>query len=322
MGILCKGENKSIFISEGNRLNIEKYGWINYLESRLKNRYNNLDTEGFLDYQEIKELKEAIDKLKMQILNGIKIRSRVQEASLGEIPSSYLMGKLKSNNNKKLISKIIAEDDIDDTITQGDVLDETEKINSYVYKYYKKLYNKSDTDEMLQDEFLNQIDAKVVHEDNEALVEEFALEEIEKVIETTSNNKSPGMDGIPYEFYKTFWETIKNEIYLIIKGILLHNLSHTQKTAIITLNPKDDCTDFLTNWRPISLTTCDYKIFAKLISNRLKLIIPKIIFPEQYCCPGKSIVDCNTIVRDIVHYCSTGNMPGAIMNLDWSKAFD
>ena len=107
MGILCKGENKIIFISEGKRINNEKYGLINYLESRLRNRYNDLDTEGHLDYQEIKELKEAIDKLKTQILIGIKIRSRVQEASLGEIPSSYLMGKLKANNNKKLMSKII-----------------------------------------------------------------------------------------------------------------------------------------------------------------------------------------------------------------------
>ena len=67
--------------------------------------YNNLDSSENLDYQEIKHLKEIIDNLKLQILEGIKVRSRVQEASLGEIPSSYLLGKLKTNNNKKVNEK-------------------------------------------------------------------------------------------------------------------------------------------------------------------------------------------------------------------------
>ena len=154
------------------------------------------------------------------------------------------------------------------------------------------------------------------------LTEVITLGEIEKVIENTSNNKSPGIDGIPYEFYKIFWETIKNELFLIIQGILTYKLSHSQKTAVITLNPKDENTELLNNWRPISLTTCDYKIFTKIIANRVKLVIPDTISPEQYCCPDKSIVDCNTMVRDIINYCSTENIPGAIINLDWSKAFD
>ena len=154
------------------------------------------------------------------------------------------------------------------------------------------------------------------------LTENFTLEELEKVINSTPNNKSPGIDGIPFEFYKTFWDTIKNEIYQIIYGIIEYNLSYSQKTAIIILNPKDDRTSCLSNWRPISLTTCDYKIFTKLIANRLKYLMPNIISPEQFCCPGKSIVDCNTMVRDIVHYCSTEDLPGAVINLDWSKAFD
>ena len=50
--------------------------------------------------------------------------------------------------------------------------------------------------------------------------------------------------------------------------------------------------------------------------------MPSIISPEQFCCPDKSIVDCNTMVRDIVTYCNSEDLPGAVINLDWSKAFD
>ena len=88
------------------------------------------------------------------------------------------------------------------------------------------------------------------------------------------------------------------------------------------MNPKDESTNDLSNWRPISLITCDIKTFTKIITNRLKCIMSSTISPEQFYCPGKSIIDCNTMVRDIVNYCSTEDLPGAVLNLDWSKAFD
>ena len=57
---------------------------------------------------------------------------------------------------------------------------------------------------------------------------------------------------------------------LIIQGILRYNMSTSQKTAIITLNPKGENDELLTNWRPVSLTTCDYKIFTKILLYRLR----------------------------------------------------
>ena len=176
----AKKKIKTFFILEGKRISSEKFGLINHLEFRLRKLYNNLDASGNLDYQQVKDLKDMIDNLKLKILNGIKVRSRVQEASLGEIPSSYLLGKLKSNNNKKLITKLIAENNIDDAFTEGDVLDETDKINEYVYKYYRKLYSEIYGDEDIQIELLNLIDSKVNEEDNDLLTEEITIFEIEK----------------------------------------------------------------------------------------------------------------------------------------------
>ena len=59
-----------------------------------------------------------------------------------------------------------------------------------------------------------------VAEDNLMLTENITIEELEKVISSTANKKSPGIDGIPFEFYKTFWDTIKYEFYQIIHGII------------------------------------------------------------------------------------------------------
>jgi len=71
-----------------------------------------------------------------------------------------------------------------------------------------------------------------------------SLEECTEVLNSFPLNKVPGNDGLPVEFYKTFWVSIE-------RG----ELSTSQKQAVITLIEKkkdlDRCD--LKNWRPISL---------------------------------------------------------------------
>ena len=43
------------------------------------------------------------------------------------------------------------------------------------------------------------------------------------------NDKSPGIDGIPVEFYKEFYTTIKNDLKYIFNKVLF-NLQTTPKT--------------------------------------------------------------------------------------------
>ena len=84
---------KKFFIREGKRKNKEKYGLINYLENVLKKLYIDVAINNTLNYQRVKHIKARIDKLKTEILEGVQIRTKVQEIKYGEIPSSFLVGK-------------------------------------------------------------------------------------------------------------------------------------------------------------------------------------------------------------------------------------
>ena len=60
-------------------------------------------------------------------------------------------------------------------------------------------------------------------------------------------------------------------------------LSITQRNnGVLSLIPKDSQLPYLlTNWRPISLLNCVYKVFSKTIANRVRRVLPKIINTDQ-----------------------------------------
>lgn len=71
-------------------------------------------------------------------------------------------------------------------------------------------------------------------------------------------------------------------------GILPLNLNHTFIALILKKKRSEHVADF----RPISLCNVFYKLVTKVIANRLKTILPKIIFPTQSAfVPGWFISD-------------------------------
>ena len=67
------------------------------------------------------------------------------------------------------------------------------------------------------------------------------IEECVKALGTFENGKTPGNDGIPTEFYKTFWSCV-GELMTDVFNYSFDSgeMSDSQKQAIITLIAKKD----------------------------------------------------------------------------------
>ena len=137
-------------------------------------------------------------------------------------------------------------------------------------------------------------------------------------------NKTPGIDGLPVEFYQEFWTLIDDDIIEVYIDVLrTGSLGKSQRKAIVNIIPKNNETKYITNFRPISLLCVDYKILAKVLAGRMKRILNKLIYSKQFCVvPGRNINQCNMDLRDVVHYANQHDLDLAVLNLDWYKAFD
>jgi len=125
------------------------------------------------------------------------------------------------------------------------------------------------------------------------------IEEVKEALGGMLNNKTPGIDGLPKEFYVQYMDIIGKDLMEIINNIWLREeLTSSMKTAIITLLYKKNDPEYIQNWRPISLLTTDYKIISKVLTNRLKGVMASIIHPSQSCgIKGRSMTDNLVTIR-------------------------
>ena len=241
------------------------------LETQLKileEEYSETQDENI--EKQIREIKTNLETEMEQDTKGAMIRSKVRWYDEGEKPTKYFFNLEKRNYNNKIISKIKVKDDI--IIEPKQILQEEKKFYSNLYTSVRTGPN-ADTDELVMNFFAeNDTIPKLSQHQRDSCEGELTEAELLATLKSTSNNKSPGSDGFPAEFYKVFWIDCKQ--YLLEALNLAYRiglLSVTQRHSIITLLPKreKDLTE-LKNWRPISLLNQDYKLAAKSISLRMK----------------------------------------------------
>ena len=129
--------------------------------------------------------------------------------------------------------------------------------------------------------------------------------EWQNVLKTFPTAETPGNDGIPIEFYNTFWPLPGDTFINSFKeAFMKKEMSPSQRQAAITLIEKQDKDrTYLENWRSISLTNIDAKIASKVIATRIVKVLPEIIHSNQTgYVSGRYIREAARSILDIMNY--------------------
>lgn len=106
-------------------------------------------------------------------------------------------------------------------------------------------------------------------------------------------DKAPGPDGMTVFFFRHFWNIVGFDVITMVQdffrhGHMLSTLNHTN----IVLIPKVDNPSLIGQFRSISLCNVAYKLISKILTERLKFFLPKLISPYQMAfIPGRLIQD-------------------------------
>ena len=109
--------------------------------------------------------------------------------------------------------------------------------------------------------------------------------------------KAPGPDGLPPIFYQHYWNKIGGDVAKVVltwlnSGIICPSFNHTY----ITLIPKVKCPKRVTEFRPIALCNIMYKLVSKVLANRLKKLLPDVIFGSQSAFLSDKAISDNILV--------------------------
>ena len=259
--------------------------------------------------------RNELNKILENRLNGYITRSKAQIIEQNEKNNKYFAGLEKKKSEAKAITRL----NINNTVVtnQRTILLEQKK-------FYEQLYSKIEQIESDINFFDNSLPKLNENEQNSC---EGHITELEckTALKDMKNQKSPGSDGLTTEFYKIFWNDIK-EYYIKSINFSFQNgeLTELQKQSIITLLPKSGKDNLLLeNWRPISLLNVDYKITAKAIANRIKKVLPTLIHETQTgFMKGRYIGENMRLILETIDITDENNLPGMIFFSDFEKAFD
>ncbi|GKF29672.1 RNA-directed DNA polymerase, eukaryota, reverse transcriptase zinc-binding domain protein [Tanacetum coccineum] len=94
-------------------------------------------------------------------------------------------------------------------------------------------------------------------------------------------------------------------------------------SAFIALIPKIHDAKIIKNFLPISLIGSIYKIIAKILANRLSLVISDLINEVQTAfVPNQQILDGPFILNELISWCKHKKVNAMIFKVDFEKAFD
>ncbi|XP_026416598.1 uncharacterized protein LOC113312041 [Papaver somniferum] len=166
----------------------------------------------------------------------------------------------------------------------------------------------------------------IIESENNRLIAPVREMEIKKAINQLGTHKAPGPDGLQGFFFRKYWDQVsQNVIGLVNEFFQFGHLDKRLNKTYIALIPKKSNPVSIKEYRPISLCNFVMKIITKILTNRIRPMLDKIISENQHTfLAGRSIFDSTVIYNEIIHSFKSkkGEKGWMAFKMDFDKAYD
>ncbi|GJV30028.1 RNA-directed DNA polymerase, eukaryota [Tanacetum coccineum] len=256
----------------------------------------------------VKSIQE-VDKLcAMEASQKAKIKWAIE----GDENSKYYHGILNKKRNQLSIRGVLVE---------GDWVENPNMVKNEFLNHFKNRFDRpKSVRPMLNMEFPHHLNS-MQQLDLEA---EVSNEEIKKAVWDCGVDKSPGPDGFTFGFYKRFWSLIEKDVLAAVKYFFHYSrIPKGCNSSFIALIPKTPEAKMVKDFRPISLIGSLYKIIAKILANRLVVVLGDIVNEVQSAfVADRQILDGPFILNEVLQWCKLKKKHSFILKIDFEKAYD
>ncbi|GAU22961.1 hypothetical protein TSUD_247050 [Trifolium subterraneum] len=261
-----------------------------------------------------------IDSLKVR-LSVLEVKGEeaiLSEAKLEEL--HWLTSEIHSLSRRSATSQrrgnVVSSIQVDGVTTEG-----VQPIRQAVFEHFASHFKESDVARPGVD---NLQFKRLTLLEGGSLTKPFSLEEVKTAVWDCDSFKSPGPDGINFGFIKDFWSEMQADVMRFIADFHRNwKLTKGLNSTFIALIPKVDSPQCLNDFRPISLVGSLYKILAKVLANRLRLVIGSVISESQTSfVKDRQILDGILIANEAVDEARKTKKELLLFKVDFEKAYD
>lgn len=151
-----------------------------------------------------------------------------------------------------------------------------------------------------------------------------SLADILQAIENLKPNKTPGLDGLPSEFFQQFKDLLAPLLLAFWEESFFHKaLPCSINACVIKLLHKRGAKDDISNWRPLTMHNSAYKIFGKAVANQICVLFMKWISKEQKgFIKGRRLVEAVVSLWEGFDHATESGQDFVFVKIDFDKAYD
>ena len=197
-------------------------------------------------------------------------KSWVQWLKLGDVNTKFFHLVTSNRRRKNSITRLSVD---------GRILTELVEIKSAIYQHFKYQFQATEKDRPL----LSRKGFRSLNEMQKEMLEKpFSQGEVELELGSCDGSKSPGPDGFTIKLIRSKWDLVKDDFMSFLEDFHTTGSIHAGiDFSFIALILEKPNPVNISDYRPISLLGCVYKLLSNVLAVRLKGVLPFIVGEAQ-----------------------------------------